>query len=200
MFDKDYKTSFMSKMIFYIRTWIVYKLFLKKKFESAESMPRLMGASGIDIFGPGISIGRDVVFFCGRGERISISTVNTDSSRGCIRIGSRVLVMSGVRISSAARIEIGDGSMIASRSYITDSDWHDMHDREKFPGKSSPVIIGKNVWVCDSAIICKGVSIGDNSVIGAGAVVVRDVPANVVVAGNPAKIVKKLDPNKIIQR
>jgi carbonic anhydrase/acetyltransferase-like protein (isoleucine patch superfamily) len=50
------------------------------------------------------------------------------------------------------------------------------------------------VWLCDGAIVCKGVRIGANSIVGAGAVVTRDVPPNTVVAGNPAKVIKTLDP------
>ena len=52
-----------------------------------------------------------------------------------------------------------------------------------------------NVWIGDSAIVGKGVKIGKNSIVAAGAVVVKDVPANVVVGGNPAKIIKELDPS-----
>ena len=83
--------------------------------------------------------------------------------------------------------------MIASRVYITDCDWHDLYNRIA-TGAARPVRIAANVWIGDSALICKGVNIGENSIIGAGAVVVDDVPANSVAAGNPARIVKSLDP------
>jgi maltose O-acetyltransferase len=52
------------------------------------------------------------------------------------------------------------------------------------------VVVGDNVWIGASAIVLKGVTIGENAVIGAGAVVASDVPANAVVAGNPAKLVR----------
>jgi carbonic anhydrase/acetyltransferase-like protein (isoleucine patch superfamily) len=58
------------------------------------------------------------------------------------------------------------------------------------------VHIGNNVWIGDSVIVCKGVTIGDNSIIGAGSIVVRDVPPNCIAAGNPAKIVKHLEADK----
>ena len=51
----------------------------------------------------------------------------------------------------------------------------------------------RNVWIGDGVIVCKGVRIGENSVIGAGSVVTKDIPANVIAAGNPAKPVKSLD-------
>ena len=53
-------------------------------------------------------------------------------------------------------------------------------------------MLGKNVWIGAAAILLPGVTVGDNSVIGAGAVVTRDVPANTVVAGNPARVIRKL--------
>jgi len=85
--------------------------------------------------------------------------------------------------------------MLASGSYITDSDWHGHYNRVA-TGEAKPVSLGKNVWVGDNSIITKGVTIGDNSIVGARSVVLHDIPENVVVAGNPAKIIKDLDPDK----
>ena len=56
--------------------------------------------------------------------------------------------------------------------------------------------IGDNVWLGDGSVVLKGVTIGENSVVAARAIVTRDVPANVVVAGNPARVVKELDPDR----
>jgi acetyltransferase-like isoleucine patch superfamily enzyme len=55
---------------------------------------------------------------------------------------------------------------------------------------SKPVVIGRNVWIGTKARICKGVTIGDNSIVAAHAVVTKDVPPNTIAAGNPARIVK----------
>lgn len=66
-------------------------------------------------------------------------------------------------------------------------------DNDDYHELALPVTIGNNVWIGGKAIICPGVTIGDNSVIGAGSVVVKDVPANVVVAGNPAKIIRYME-------
>jgi tetrahydrodipicolinate N-succinyltransferase len=85
--------------------------------------------------------------------------------------------------------------MIASGAYITDSDWHDVYNRIAF-GKTDPIEIANNVWIGDSAIVCKGVSIGENSIVGAGAVVVNAIPSNCIAAGNPAQVVKHLDPEE----
>ncbi|MDZ7686153.1 MAG: DapH/DapD/GlmU-related protein [Gammaproteobacteria bacterium] len=73
--------------------------------------------------------------------------------------------------------------MFAAGAYVTDADWHDVYDRTRTIGTTRPVTLEQNVWVGDGAIICKGVTIGENSVIGAGAVVTSDVPANVIAAG-----------------
>ena len=94
---------------------------------------------------------------------------------------------------AAEKIDIGDACMIAHGAYISDADWHDIYDRAEPVGKTKPIVLKDNVWIGDSAIICKGVTIGENSIIGAGSVVSKDVPANSVFAGNPAKLVKKLD-------
>ena len=75
------------------------------------------------------------------------------------------------------------------------ADWHGIYDRATPVGKTSPIVLEDNVWIGDSAIVGKGVKIGKNSIVAAGAVVVKDVPANVVVGGNPAKIIKELDPS-----
>jgi carbonic anhydrase/acetyltransferase-like protein (isoleucine patch superfamily) len=86
--------------------------------------------------------------------------------------------------------------MLANGSYVTDSDWHTIHDRTVRDERATPVTIGDNVWLGDHSTVLKGVTIGENSVVAARAVVTRDVPANVVVAGNPAKVVKELDPER----
>ena len=86
--------------------------------------------------------------------------------------------------------------MFANSAYVSDADWHGIYDRATPVGKSSPVTLQDNVWIGDRAMIGKGVTIGKNSIVGSGSVVVKDVPDNVVVAGNPAKIVKELEKDK----
>ncbi len=65
-------------------------------------------------------------------------------------------------------------------------------ERIKGPELALPIVIGNNVWIGGGAIICAGVSIGENSCIGAGSVVVKDIPSDVVAAGNPCRVIRKL--------
>ncbi len=71
---------------------------------------------------------------------------------------------------------------------------HDLYDRHNL-FHFGKVTIKDNAWICIGAIICSGVTIGRNAVVAAGAVVTKDVPDNVVVAGNPARIIKKIAQN-----
>ena len=88
-----------------------------------------------------------------------------------------------------AHIKIGHDVAIAENVVIRDSDNHDfISDKEHI--RTAPISIGNKVWIGMNCIILKGVTIGDNSVIAAGSVVTKDVPANVLVAGVPAKIIK----------
>jgi maltose O-acetyltransferase len=63
--------------------------------------------------------------------------------------------------------------------------------RQKYEA-AKPIVIGNNVWLGGGAIVLAGVTIGENSVIGAGAVVTRDIPPNVVAAGNPARVIREI--------
>lgn len=99
--------------------------------------------------------------------------------------------------SSRSGITIGENVNIGSNVKIFDHDFHpvDYLQRRKFRGKlrSSPVVIGNDVFIGTNAIILKGVHVGDRSIIGAGAVVaLSDIPPDSLVAGNPAKVIRTL--------
>jgi acetyltransferase-like isoleucine patch superfamily enzyme len=120
----------------------------------------------------------------------------TTMGAGQITVGNDVQI-NGSAITSKKRIEIGDGTLIAPNCIITDSDFHQpwpAEDRKDSStvGSDEDVVIGKNVWLGLNAIVLKGVSIGDNSIIGAGSVVTGDIESNMMAAGSPAKAIKKL--------
>lgn len=96
---------------------------------------------------------------------------------------------SGTVIGCFSQITIEDGVRCGANTLITDSDWHLDDPRSSKP---RPIHIGQNVWLGVNVIIMKGVNIGENSVIGAGSVVTKDIPANVIAAGNPCKTIKSL--------
>lgn len=110
---------------------------------------------------------------------------------GCrVKLGKNITINKGATLLSPGIIDIEDGVLIGPDVRIATVN-HDLYDRHhKYYFKK--VIIKKNAWICIGAIICPGVTIGENSVVAAGAVVTKDVPDNVVVGGNPAKIIKKL--------
>jgi len=95
----------------------------------------------------------------------------------------------GVEITCASKITIGEGATIARDVVIRDYDGHTIEEPDYQIAK--PIIIGKNVWIGNRAIILKGVTIGDGAIIAAGAIVTKDVPARMTVAGIPAKTIKE---------
>ena len=150
----------------------------------------------VSISGNNIHIGRCFTAIGEPGNRVEIGVWGRADGEGRVQIGDCVLMSPGSRISASDEVVLGDGVMLANGAYVTDSDWHTIYDRTRRAERSTPVRIGDNVWLGDHATVLKGVSIGANSVVAARAVVTRDVPANVVVAGNPARVVKDLDPER----
>ena len=96
-------------------------------------------------------------------------------------------------ILDVCEVRFGDNCMLAPGVHVYTAT-HPLDPTERNSGKeyAKPIIVGDNVWIGGSAVINPGVSIGDNVVIASGSVVTKDVPNNVVVGGNPAKIIKKI--------
>lgn len=150
----------------------------------------------VELFGSSIRMGNFTTVIATPDKKVRLSVWSKDPDTPGIRIGNYCLICPGVRISAANAITIHDSCMLANGAYLTDADWHDLYDRSMPIGNTSPIVLEENVWVGDSAIVCKGVTIGRNSIVGAGAVVTQDIPPNVVAAGNPARVVKALDPDR----
>lgn len=106
-----------------------------------------------------------------------------------VNIGKNVVVMPGCLMMSAGSITIEDGAMIAANVQLISNN-HDLYERQIITCK--PVHIGKNAWVGAGATILSGVTIGDNAVVGSGSVVTKDVEADTIVAGNPARLIKRI--------
>lgn len=142
--------------------------------------------------GASITIGESCVFLSNHSSNLigiyspcAISTISRDAT---IKIGNNC-GFSGTVVASAMKIEIGDNVRCGANTLITDTDWHSDDPRVS---EDAPVIIDEGVWLGYGVKVLKGVHIGANSVIGAESVVTRNIPANVVAAGNPCKIIREL--------
>ena len=110
-----------------------------------------------------------------------------------IRIGSNAFVNYGCVFLDCNLVTIGDDAQIGPGVHIYTA-LHPIEPETRRSGLESakPVTNGNNVWLGGKCVICPGVTIGDNSVIGAGSVVVKDIPANCVAVGNPCRVVRRL--------
>jgi acetyltransferase-like isoleucine patch superfamily enzyme len=119
-----------------------------------------------------------------------------------IRIGDRVGI-SGGSICAAMLIEIGDDTMLGANVTIADTDFHSLHPAYR-TGHTHPTIgiaevrIGKRVFIGTNSLVLKGVRVGDNSVIGGGSVVTKDIPENCIAAGNPCRVIRSLMPAELM--
>lgn len=145
------------------------------------------------IKGPGrVEFGDDVNAWTHAEKNVLITY--TAESRIVVGAGTR---LNGAGIMARTTIQIGPRCILGS-TVIFDSDFHPLeparrHDRAAAVS-SEPITIGENVWLGGQSAVLKGVTIGDNSVVAFRAVVAGDVVPNVVVAGNPARVVKSLTP------
>ena len=110
-----------------------------------------------------------------------------------VKIGRNVVVMNGCLMMSAGGITIDDEALIAANVQLITNN-HDLDNRMIITCK--PVHIGRKAWIGAGATILPGVTIGENSVVGAGSVVTRNVAPNTIVAGNPARVIKRYEPQK----
>jgi len=114
--------------------------------------------------------------------------IATHSETATIKIGDNC-GFSGTVIGAFTSISFGHNVRCGANTLITDSDWHTTDTRV---GPSKPIVIGNNVWLGYGAIVMKGVTIGENTIIGTGSIVTKDIPANVIAAGNPCRIIKMI--------
>jgi acetyltransferase-like isoleucine patch superfamily enzyme len=185
------------------RLWAVFEAF-DRGAELGEGVrlglaARLLGPHGERR----IRIGRDC----------AIRGIIRAESDGEVDIGALVYVGDGAIISARARVEIGDATLLAHGVQVFDNDTHptDPAEREAhfrsilklgpardFAIAARPVRIGRRCWLGFGAAVMKGVRLGDDAIVAAGAVVTTDVPSRGVAAGNPARLVKR--PGGVLQR
>ena len=123
----------------------------------------------------------------GEGSRVGTPLLGVRFHK--VKIGKNVIVMPGCLMMSAGGITIEDGAMIAANVQLISNN-HDLYERQVIVCK--PVHIGRNAWIGAGATILPGVTVGENAVVGAASVVTRDVEADTIVVGNPARFIRRI--------
>jgi len=179
---------------------------LTSKGVEVHGAVRLYGTPRVRLVAGSRLIIEDNVVLCGSWRANTLEArgpciLQTTQPGAVIRIGPDTGITSAT-ISAAQSVTIGSRVLIGAGALITDSDHHHVESTvggqpRRFAGFPTPkdadaVEIGDDVFVGARSLILKGVRVGHGSVIGAGSVVVSDVPSNVVVAGNPARVVREL--------
>lgn len=109
-----------------------------------------------------------------------------------IRIGKQVFINACCHFQDHGGIRLGDGCQIGHNVVFATLN-HGLAPETRHTTYPAPIVLGKNVWVGSNATILQGVTIGDNAVIGAGAVVTHDIPAGVIAAGVPARVIRSIE-------
>jgi len=141
-----------------------------------------------------IIIGNKVSMISFSGGSPYRTSLQTHCKDAIISIGDNCR-LSGITIHCRTSVKIGNDCRFGPGSQLVDNDSHraSMYVTERAkPPRSKAIIINNNVWIGMGSLVLKGVEIGDNSIVAAHSVVTKNVPANSIVAGNPAKIVKTL--------
>jgi acetyltransferase-like isoleucine patch superfamily enzyme len=191
---KDHRPYYLKRFYNKYQKWYA-KRFLAHQFEYFGRGLTFMKPWHVEVFGGPVYLGDYTTVIATPDRKVRFAVWPVWMGKGKIEIGKYCLICPGTRIMSATSITMGDGCMTAQNVSISDADWHDLYDRSMPIGKTQAVTIGNNVWLGDSVIVGKGVTIGDNAVIGAGSVVVKDIPANAIAVGNPATVIRYLDPD-----
>ncbi len=127
------------------------------------------------------------------GERVDVRSPFACDYGFNIVLGDGVFVNFGAVILDCASVVIGDGCQIGPGVQLLAADHPRQADlRRQGWEMAEPIRLGRNVWVGGGVIVCPGVTIGDDAILGAGSVVTRDIPAGVLAVGCPARVVREL--------
>ncbi len=110
--------------------------------------------------------------------------------RGKLSVGDNCFINGGTSIYAGGSIAIGPNCLIGENVTIIDRSFHQIEEGAEVVTR--PVVIGRNVWLANNAVILPGVEIGEHSVVGAGSVVTKSFPARSLVAGNPARLIREI--------
>jgi maltose O-acetyltransferase len=149
---------------------------------------RIVGRSP-SIHNPGgtLVIGDSVVFAA------PVTPIRLELTQGAVlTIGDECFLNDGIWLGCTERVTIGRRVLIGPGVRCLDNDYHELYRRRILP-TPMPITIEDDVWLASGCIVLPGVSVGRGAVVGAGAVVVSDVPPFTLVAGNPARVIRTLD-------
>lgn len=188
-----HQLSIIKSQIILIKGYLITYPYLLLLGVKLKNPPKIFGKLYIKLKGTSkLVIGSDCEFrsnpasnMIGINRRCYISTLSNEAQ---INIGNSC-GFSGTVIAAENNITIGNNVRCGANTTITDTDWHTDDSRS---GKPSPIIIGNNVWLRLNSVVLKGVRIGDNTLIGANSLVIKDIPANVIAGGNPCKVIKEI--------
>lgn len=108
-----------------------------------------------------------------------------------VRFGDDCFLNFGCTLLALGGITIGDGAFIGPHCVLA-TEFHPEAPATRHTLLTKPIVIGRNAWLGANVTVLAGVTIGENAIVAAGSVVTKDVPANMVVAGTPAKVVRKI--------
>jgi acetyltransferase-like isoleucine patch superfamily enzyme len=170
-----------------------YRFFARCRGVEFQGACRFMGRPKFKLYpGTRVIVGDDCTFLSGRTDNLlGLSRpciISAHNPGTVVKIGEHT-GFSGTVIGAFAGITIGNHVKCGANTLITDADWHPEDPRS---GQPRPVVIGDNVWLGTGATVLKGAKIGANTVIGANSVVTGEIPANVVAAGNPCRVIRTL--------
>ena len=156
----------------------------------ALHVPLMCDGAGRVILGNDVKVGFLQAPILGNGA-VRLQARGSDA---LVTVGSGTSFSNNVQVIAEKRITIGSDCLIGDAVLILDSDFHDLsaEGRHSRAGLTSEVVLEDNVFLGSRTIIMKGVTIGKDSVVGAGSVVVHSIPSGVIAAGNPAKVLRKL--------
>lgn len=151
--------------------------------------PRLLGNGRLRISGPGrVVLEADVNAW----SHAEVNRLITTRPEAVIHIGRRAR-LNGCTIVAADRVDVGADCVLGSCEVRDHLPYSESPVDRRRPGQAQPVVIEANVWIGGQVSVLPGVRIGRDSVVGIHAVVFDDVPSGVIVGGNPARVLRRLD-------
>jgi acetyltransferase-like isoleucine patch superfamily enzyme len=179
-----------------LRAWLKgwwYRIVFRLQGKKFRAGPLFRVYGTMRVTGPGaVRFGRSCLIISDAIKPVCIRTLTPEAE---VVLDDHV-GLNGTSIQCVERVEIGAWSNVAD-AYITDTAAHtlspDRRQKNVLEARSAPVLIGRNVWISVQVVVLHGVTIGENSVIGACSLVRHDVPSNVFGAGNPFRVIRSID-------